>query len=328
MSEYYSKCGTDCYTCPSYRENLLTDEDRQKCSDGWFKYHNFRISPEKLIVCDGCQPVSGNGTRYVNCIIRRCALHNSVENCAHCAEFACDVLTGRVLGEEWVDRLKEKVGVIPDEEYRIFVEPYVAIPRLADVRKSLTPSEIKEIKAIIINPRLEPFPDGLRSEIGFWSLYQVIQKINPPLRGLSYARSESLKASRKHMMKILWAFGLYGEFEDGETSLELDHKVYLAQRIHSSYDRVLSYFETLADFGVRCDVIPLVEGRWLTPTRALRRQGARETAPPWVMKMTIDEGIGGKEMLIALQQYTSVLDDSVGKSAYRKFARADMRVLD
>jgi hypothetical protein len=108
----------------------------------------------------------------------------------------------------------------------------------------------------------------------------------------------------------------------------LDHKAYLAQKIHSSYDRILDYFETLAGFGVHCQVTPLREENWLTPTtRSLRRQGARETSPPWVMEMIIDERIGGVKILNALQRYASDLDKAFGKAAYRRFGRADMQIL-
>ena len=41
----YAKCGNHWSQCPSFRENLVTDEDRQWCSDGWLKYHGFRYSP-------------------------------------------------------------------------------------------------------------------------------------------------------------------------------------------------------------------------------------------------------------------------------------------
>ena len=52
MRDLFSKCGANCGRCPSYNENLLTDEARRRCSAGWHKYHGFRLSPEKILCCD------------------------------------------------------------------------------------------------------------------------------------------------------------------------------------------------------------------------------------------------------------------------------------
>jgi hypothetical protein len=329
MDRMYSKCGTYCSQCPSYKDNLLTDEDRRKCSQGWYTYHGFRLKPEKLIPCDGCQPVgeNGNGTRYINCIIRRCALHNEIETCAHCSDYPCEVLTSRVLGEEWLADLVKRLGEIPDEDIEVFVEPYVVMPHLDAIRSSLDPGDIIKIKPCSINPRLAAYPPELESAAGFESVYQLLKDINAPITGLSYALAETQKERHSHILKLLWTFGLFGEFDGNTNVILLDHKIYLAQKIHSGYDRVCGYFDILDAYGVHCEVIPLVGDRWLTQKRALRRQGIRETAPPWVMKMYASERIGGIETLKSLQAYTTALDDAFGKSAYRRFARADMAVM-
>lgn len=330
MKDLYSKCGTNCARCPSYKENLLSEEDRQNCSEGWYTYHGFRISPEKLIACDGCQPIgeNGNGTRYINCIVRRCALHNEVDTCAHCSVYPCDVLISRVLGKEWEDRLVERLGEIPEDDYRVFVEPYVVMPHLEDIRATLDPGDIKAIKEFTIKPRLAAFPSGLESAEVYKNLYRLLEKVDAPVDGLSYAQAEIQKERRTHILKILWAFGLFGKFNDAEKGLLLDHKTYLKQKIHSNYDRILGYFEILAGFGVHCQVVPLIEENWLTPTRSLRRQGSREASPPWVMEMTIDERIGGVELINALQRYARDLDKAFGKKAYTRFRRSDMQIMN
>lgn len=329
MDAMYSKCGINCARCPSYKDNLLSDEDRRNCSQGWHTYHGFRLSPEKLIACDGCQPAkgNGNGTRYINCLIRRCALYNQIETCASCSAYPCEVLANRGLGNEWLANLVERVGKIPEVDFDVFVEPYLSLPHLEAIRSSLDTGTIVEIKTVSIKPLLASFPPELESTQGLKSVYQLLQDLNAPLTGLSYAQAETQKEKRTHLLKMLWSFALFGDFDEENNALLLDHKIYLGQKIHSSYDRVRNYFETLDDYGLHGEVIPLVKDRWLTPTRALRRQGIRESSPPWVMKMSADERIGGTKTLESLQACAAALADAFGKSAYRRFMRADLRVL-
>jgi hypothetical protein len=190
----------------------------------------------------------------------------------------------------------------------------------------LEPGVIKDVKVVALQYRLAAFPVELEAVAGFKDLYLLLQDLNTPVDGLTYAQAETQKEKHRHLLKILWAFGLFGEFDPDGKALTLDHKIYLAQKIHSSYDRVQDYFETLDGYGVHCEIVLLVESRWLTPTGALRRQGVRENSPPWEMKMTVDESIGGVPVINALQRYASDLDAAFGKTAYRKFARADMQV--
>jgi predicted nucleic acid binding AN1-type Zn finger protein len=45
-------------------------------------------------MCDGCTPVQGRKIDYCStCEIRACAVARRVENCAHCADYACGNLT-------------------------------------------------------------------------------------------------------------------------------------------------------------------------------------------------------------------------------------------
>ena len=327
MVAIFSKCGNNCTLCPSYKDNLLTDADRGNCSQGWYTYHGFHLSPGKLIACDGCQPVGGNGTRYINCLLRRCALHNAVETCAHCAAYPCETLISRVLGEEWAADLLDRLGEIPGDDYLVYIEPYLSLPHLESIRESLDPGEIVNIIPVSLKPRLAAYPQELVSAKALQAVYELIQEMNTPCIGLSYAQAEVQKGMRSHLLKILWCFGGFGEFEEEGNALLLDHKIYLAQKIHSSHDRVQGYFETLGGYGVHCKVIPINEDRWLTPTGALRRQGARDPSPPWVMKMSFDDRIGGGETLSALQAYSTALMDAYGKTAYRRFVRADFSVM-
>ena len=100
----------------------------------------------------------------------------------------------------------------------------------------------------------------------------------------------------------------------------LDSRTYLAQKIHSNYSVVKDYFKALAEYGVRCEHVPVAEEGWLTPTNALRKDG-------WYMRMSLDDDAGGVPVLDALWTYAARLDGAYGKNAFRRFSRADMQVL-
>jgi hypothetical protein len=130
-----------------------------------------------------------------------------------------------------------------------------------------------------------------------------------------------LKERRRHLLKILWAFGRFGELlEEGGSHLVIDGETYLAQKIHSSYSKVRDYCKALEGYGVRCEHVPLTEEGWLTPTGALRKEG-------WFMEMSFDDDANGTSALRALQSYTAKLDETYGERAFRYFSKADMRVL-
>jgi hypothetical protein len=123
------------------------------------------------------------------------------------------------------------------------------------------------------------------------------------------------------LLKILWAFGRFGEPKEEDGShLVIDGETYLAQKIHSSYLRVKDYFKALEEYGVHCEHVPLTEEGWLTPGGALRKRG-------WFMKMSFDDDASGVSTPEALQSYAARLDENYGKRAFRYFSQADMRVL-
>jgi hypothetical protein len=251
-----------------------------------------------------------------------------VKTCAHCSAYPCDTLTNRVAGYEWLENLKKRLGQIPDDEFNIFVEPYLGIRHLDAIRAELDPVEIVDFKPVSLTPSLADYPPGLGSAEELSAVYQLIQKLSVPTTDITFGQAEKQKQTRLHILKLLWSFARFGELDEDGLNLFLDHTIYLAQKIHSSYDRVQGYFEILGDIGLHGEVVPLNEDHWLTPTGALRRQGVRESSPPWVMKMWADETVGGARTLQALQAYAAALVAAYGKTAYRRFARADMQVMD
>jgi len=323
MRDLFSKCGCNCGRCPSYKGNLQTDEDRQRCSDGWHKYLGFRLSPGKLRLCDGCQtPDDENPVRYQNCYVRKCAIRNGVETCAHCSGYPCEDVPKVSLSTDARERTAARLGTpIPEEDYLAFIEPYEGLKHLDEIRASLGPEDIVEMTEVSVKPRIVDFPDDLPFSKEETSAFEAIHRLLATVGcadGVSYARQVKLKERRRHLLKILWAFGLFGESKEEDGShLVMDSETYLAQKIHSGYSRIKDYFRVLEEYGVRCEHVPLTEEGWLTPGGALRREG-------WFMKMSFDDDAGGVSALEALQSYAARLEN-YGKRAFRYFSQADMR---
>jgi len=325
MRDLFSKCGCNCGRCPSYKGNLQTDEDRQRCSGGWHKYLGFRLSPGKLRLCDGCQtPDDENPVRYQNCYVRKCAVRNGIETCAHCSGYPCEDVPKVSLSTDVRERTAARLGTpIPEEDYFAFIEPYEGIKHLDEIRASLGPEDIVEMTRVSVKPRIVDFPDDLPFSKEEMSAFEALHRLLATVGcadGVSYARQAALKKRRRHLLKILWAFGLFGESKEEDGShLVMDSETYLAQKIHSSYSRVKDYFKVLEEYGVCCEHVPLTEEGWLTPGGALRKGG-------WFIKMSFDDDAGGVSALEALQSYAARLEN-YGKRAFRYFSQADMRVL-
>jgi hypothetical protein len=58
----------------------------------WSKLYNADIKPGD-IYCDGCLSEGGYLFSHCNvCELRKCGMEKSVENCAHCPDYACEKL--------------------------------------------------------------------------------------------------------------------------------------------------------------------------------------------------------------------------------------------
>jgi len=326
MRDLFSKCGCNCGRCLSYKENLLTDEDRHRCAEGWARYIGYHPTPEKLRACVGCQaPDEKNAVRYQSCYVRKCALRNGVETCAHCSAYPCEDVPRVSFAADQREKIAARLGyLIPDEDYLAFIEPYEGIKHLDAIRASLGPGDIVEMTTVSVRPRIVAFPDDLpfseEKAAPLEHLHWLLATVGI-VEGVSYARQTVLKKRRQHLIKILWAFGLFGECkEEGGSHLVVDSETYLAQKIQSNYSTVKEYFKVLEEYGVHCKHVPLTEDGWLTPKGALRKGG-------WLLKMSLDDDAGGVSALEALQSYTAKLDEEYGKAAFRYFSKADMRVL-
>ena len=118
----HARCGYRCDLCPAYKDNIHGPADRQRTSDGWFKYYGFRI-PSERICCDGCLDERPEASRIdTRCPIRPCAMARGVETCGQCPRCGCKRFKTRDVTREKVEK---RLGApIPPEDYRRFVLPY------------------------------------------------------------------------------------------------------------------------------------------------------------------------------------------------------------
>ncbi len=328
MKGLIAKCGCDCGQCPTYKNNLQTLEDRKRCSWGWQQYLNIKLSPEKLRLCDGCSiPDDSRKVFYLNCIVRKCAIKNGIENCAFCLSYPCQEVSNihSLQPPGAKEKIVKHIGhEIPQEDYLAFIEPYEGIKHLNEIRQTLEADEIIEMKRFSFHPQITAFPKELpfsRDEIfAYHSLHQILLSLEVS-DNVSYAQQVILKKNRKHLLQILWAFGRFGELKDENGSyLMLDSETFSSQKISSYYSKVLYYFRAFRRHGMNCEIVPLQKSGWLTPTGGLRKKG-------WLIKLSFDEKIGGDLIIKALKNYTISLETKYGKDAFWYFATGDMRIL-
>jgi hypothetical protein len=87
-------CGLDCAECPAYIHTQANDMvELTKLAVQWSEQFKSDIKPEDCL-CDGCTSDGRHGGYCAQCEVRACAVERGVKNCAHCADYACDKLTG------------------------------------------------------------------------------------------------------------------------------------------------------------------------------------------------------------------------------------------
>ena len=132
MEPIIAKCGYRCDLCPVYKTNLKSDADKQQMCDAWAKYLGSKAQPEEITGCKGCQAEGNQGDE--NCPVRPCAVAKGLANCAYCGDFACDKLKERMnLVEE---KVKDQSN-IPEEDYDLFIKPFISKDCLLKIRESL-----------------------------------------------------------------------------------------------------------------------------------------------------------------------------------------------
>ena len=99
MDRIIAYCGLVCDECPAYQATQADDnEARARIAAEWSEAFGADMKVEN-INCDGCLGEGGRKLGYCSiCEIRACAIERSVENCAHCSDYACEPLKGFLKG--------------------------------------------------------------------------------------------------------------------------------------------------------------------------------------------------------------------------------------
>ena len=131
MEPILTRCGYRCDLCLAYKPNVTREPaNRQKLSDGWFKYFGFRLPPE-AIYCEGCMAENPELIDR-SCPVRPCVMERGLDNCAQCEEYICDRLGERLVIYE---DLKQKFEVEISQDDRLcFILPYENKTRLDRLR--------------------------------------------------------------------------------------------------------------------------------------------------------------------------------------------------
>lgn len=331
MKDLFAKCGFNCGRCAAYKENARTDEDKQRGSDGWKKYFGFQMRTDRMC-CDGCQTPDDENPVLLSrgCPIRKCAMINGAETCAHCSAFT-ECMHDLRIHEADVDRkeMEAELGsTLTEEDYVAFIEPHEHLRHLDELRASLNPNVTVRPKIVPVRTRLIDFPDSLplakKTASGLSALHRILGSV-VSVTGNTHAQQVVLKKRKQHLVRLLWTFGLLGELETkGSSSLVMNAETYLEQGLPGSFNRVLLYFKILEEHGVRCEVIPLEKEKygeqgWLTRMGWLRKKG-------WCVKMFFERSAGGVSALKALRTYAKTLEENYGDRALGYFQKGDMRI--
>ena len=199
MKDLFGKCGFNCGRCPAYKGNAKTEEARQRGSDGWKKYYGFRIRLDRMY-CDGCPtPDEENPVLLApTCTIRKCAVLNGVETCAHCSGYrAC--MHDLVIFHPDINRekIEDRMGApIPEEDYIAFIEPYQHLDHLDEIRASLDPEDIVDAEVSAVKSRIADFPGDLplskKETAAYKSLYRLLAAV-ASISGDTHAQQMQLK---------------------------------------------------------------------------------------------------------------------------------------
>ncbi|HKJ69370.1 MAG TPA: DUF3795 domain-containing protein [bacterium] len=82
-------CGIDCRRCPAYVASRQGNaRERETLADEW-STEQYPLSTED-IYCEGCKASDDMVMVFcAKCVIRQCAIHRNLANCAQCSEYPC-----------------------------------------------------------------------------------------------------------------------------------------------------------------------------------------------------------------------------------------------
>jgi hypothetical protein len=318
-----AKCGCDCINCPTYKKNVSTIDNRRKCSSGWEKFLDIKLSPEKLRACDGCSIAdSERKTYYLNCKIRKCAMVNAIDNCAYCKGFPCEELLKAHSVQQITNReefIKKTGKEISEQDYRLFIEPYAGLYRLNQIRQKIADKDFKDFKAFSIKIKFADFNSAIDGQESLKRIYSILTTICVE-KNIPYAKLQAIEYKREQFIKILWAVGNLGNFNKSQGYIELDSNTFMAQKIHGMfYNVLLDYISDFKKYDIHCDIVPLIKKGWQTPLGGLRKEG-------WVFRLRFGDLLGS-EPLAVFKDYTTRLNTKYGSKAFKIFNTADLSIM-
>jgi len=98
MEKMTAYCGLNCATCPIHLATLEENKPKQQSlrksiAKQCAELYGMNLQPGDITDCDGCRANTGRlFSGCLKCEIRQCAGHKNMENCAFCADYACEVL--------------------------------------------------------------------------------------------------------------------------------------------------------------------------------------------------------------------------------------------
>jgi len=93
MERMIATCGLTCTECPAYIATKNNDSDAlEALAKTWSQEYEAELTPEDC-TCAGCRSVVGPWMTHCSvCEIRACGAGKGGENCAECADYACEKL--------------------------------------------------------------------------------------------------------------------------------------------------------------------------------------------------------------------------------------------
>lgn len=98
MEKKIAYCGLLCDSCPIHlatfeKDKLKQQMMRELIAEQCSRYYGMDLHAADVTDCDGCTANTGRlFSGCSNCEIRKCVLQKSIESCAICDEYPCEIL--------------------------------------------------------------------------------------------------------------------------------------------------------------------------------------------------------------------------------------------
>ncbi len=346
MTRVISKCGNLCSICPWgrwIRENQQP-ADWEPFVEDVKKYIGYVPAKNP---CHGCQTPNENLAKDVGvhnflrgCAARKCAFDNEIENCAYCSRYPCDQIEALNRGNRREDAERRVGESIPADKYESYIRVFEGKKTLDEIRSSLRPDEIQEVKTIELKPpRIIPFPDVTpeQKESEFKTLHEVLSQIMDSRLGLkdadTLAGKELLERHRNVLSRLLWIAALYGKLEGSQLYIDaITINTYKkgTSGFPTTESGWLRWLEVISEAGIggELEYANINKSDLISPIGWLRERIHGSNEPAWWLKISFHDTLGGAATLRTLSSYVSEIDKRFGKQAYGRFKKADMRFLE